>query len=108
MSTTIRSSEVTLLQAAPKARGVYETGPNGGRTVPCDVKNVSRAEVYEAMNYGHEPRWILDIGHYDNYGEETEVFFEGKRYAVLRAYVTKDLHMELTIERVINRGDAVC
>lgn len=103
----IRTSEVTLLSPAPRARGVYDTAAENRRTVTCEVKNVTRAEAYEAMSHGHSPQWILDIGHYENYQDETSCLFEGKRYTVLRAYVTKNLHMELTIERLINRGDAV-
>ena len=104
----IRSSEVTLLAAAPRARGVYDTGDPNQRTIPCEVKSVSRAELYDAMDHGHNPQWVLDIGHYDNYQDESSCLFEGKRYTILRSWINpKNLHTELTIERLINRGDAI-
>lgn len=107
MRNVIRSSEVTLLEDVPRARGVYDVGAPNQRTLPCEVQNVTRAEAYEAMSHEHRPQWVLDIGHYDNYRDESSCLFEGKRYTILRSYVRQDLHVELTIERMINRGDAV-
>ena len=103
----IRSSEVTLLSAAPKARGVYDAETGDARVLPCDVLNVSMTESYKAMDIGHNPEYVLDIGHYDNYQGETICLFEGRRYAIIRHYTTKRLHMELTIERVIQRVDVL-
>lgn len=99
MRNVVRSSEVTLLETAPRARGVYETTAENGRTLDCDVMSVGMRETYEAMSHDHHPEYALDIGHWENYQDEDTCLFEGRRYYILRHRIDSNLHMILTIER---------
>ena len=96
----IRASTVTLVTPKTPGHGVYDAPELNERTVYCDVESVSRREMYEAMNHGMKPSWVLVLSDYAEYQDEETCIFEGKTYRILRTYVRQDHAIELTIERM--------
>ena len=88
---------VSLVNEAPAAHGIFEAGVSETATqVFCQVESVSRSEYWHALQNGLEPSYVLRISEYADYGGQKIVVFRGRRYRVLRTYVTEHA-IELTI-----------
>ena len=88
---------VSLVREAPAAHGIFEAGVSETATqVFCQVESVSRTEYWHALQNGLEPSYVLRISEYADYNGEKLVIFRGRRYRVLRTYVTEHA-IELTI-----------
>lgn len=72
-------------------------------TVLCGLKSVGRNEFYSAAVTGLKPELIFVIHGYEYNGEKI-VKFEGKRYRVIRTYMTDFEEIELICEKVVADG----
>ncbi len=68
------------------------------RTILCEKKSVTRQEFYQASASGFKPALVLNVHPYE-YAGEPELYFEGKKYKVLRTYDVDAERLELTCER---------
>lgn len=69
-----------------------------GREVRCSVHTVDVKEFYAAHSANFRPELTMVIPDYRDYGKETLVDYDGKRYRVLRAAHSEQQIM-LTLER---------
>lgn len=87
---------VSLVNEAPAAHGIFEAHTETATQVFCQVESVSRTEYWHALQNGLEPSYVLRISEYADYAGQKVVIFRGRRYRVLRTYVTEHA-IELTI-----------
>lgn len=92
-------SDVCGLIEKSLPKGVHEAKTETVREVFCEVTSVGRSEFYAAYNMGMQPEYVLKLADMYEYRDETELMFRGKRYNVIRTYVTPDGGIELTIQR---------
>lgn len=92
-------SVCTLIKDAPRAHGAHETVTETGREVYCEVHSAGRSEFYQAASVGLRPEYVLKLRAREDWEDEIKVEFEGKRYRVIRSYITDDGGVELTIQR---------
>lgn len=67
------------------------------RAVYCNVRNISRAEWFEAGRSGLQPSYCLTVFEPDYQGEKI-VEYEGRRYGVYRTYRTQNETLEIYVE----------
>ena len=77
------------------ADGYLEKLPPTLRTVWANAKSVSRTEFYKASAIGIETS-IAFVVRAEDYGDETNLLFNGNRYTVVRAYRKDSGDVELT------------
>lgn len=81
--------ELTLIEAAYTQNDIGDSISIETRIdVLCDVLSVTRSEHYSAAAYGLKPDIVFVINRFE-YGGQTVVEFEGKRYKVDRTYIPK-------------------
>ncbi len=88
-----------LIAENPQAHGVFDAPDEGEIPVFCQVLSVSRSEYWHALQNGIEPSFVLRFSEYADYHGEKLLRFRGKRWRVIRTYVT-DHSVELTIGEV--------
>lgn len=89
----------TLLKEIPEAHGVFQPPQMQPTRVFCTVESVGRNEYWKALSNGLEASYVLKLSEAADYHGEKILLFRGKRYRVLRTYVT-DSAIELTIGEV--------
>lgn len=92
----VRDDVAYLVRENPEAHGIFDTATETRVMVYCQVESVGRAEFYRAQANGLLPRYVLKLSEYADYAGEKIVIYEGRRYRVLRSYVTAQA-VELTI-----------
>ena len=90
-----------LVNENPAAHGIFDKPQETTTEVFCKVQSVSRSEFWHAQAAGLEPSFVLTLSEYADYDGQKIVLFRGKRYRVLRTYVT-DHSIELTIGEVVH------
>lgn len=85
-----------LVNEAPQAHGIFDAPAETFTEVYCQVESVSRTEFWRAQQAGLEPGYVLRLSEYADYDGQKVVVFRGRRWRVLRTYVT-DHAIELTI-----------
>jgi len=86
--------------------GFAELPTEQSRLVFCNKKSVGYCEFYKSQQAGYSVELKIEL-HTEDYEEETQVEFEGKRYKVLRTYQSKGGDFtELTLSDLSERGEA--
>ena len=98
--TMIRARIVTLIGKKPEAHGVGTDPEETRRKVYCTVKSIGMTEAYQAMGQGLNPELKVIMAHDFEYEGEGLCELDGKRYQILRTYVTEADGIELTLQRV--------
>ena len=73
----------------------------------CMVDSISRAEFFDAGKAGFTPEYKFTVNVVE-YSGQSEIEYEGERYAIYRTYKTKEDMMELYAEYrsgVTDRGE---
>lgn len=92
-----RSGVLTLISENPQAHGIFSTVTETKRTVFCEIRSVSYAEYYRALEQDLRPTFIFRLADYAEYQNEKICEFDGTRYRVIRTYVDNTA-IELTVE----------
>lgn len=96
---------IKLVTETASAHGVHATVTETEREVMCTVRSVSRSEYYNALNAGIEPSLVFYLALSDDYHGERVVRYQGKKYRVVRTYLTEDDGIEITVERSDVNGE---
>ena len=96
---------IKLVTETASAHGVHATVTETEREVMCIVRSVSRSEYYNALNAGIEPSLVFYLALSDDYQGERVVRYQGKKYRVVRTYLTEDDGIEITVERSDVNGE---
>lgn len=91
--TLIETETITTEDGTPVERDTVQT------VVPCQLKNVSIKENYEALSVGHRPELKVEIRDERDYNGQRAVIIDEERYNVLRV-ATVGMSVQLTLERV--------
>ena len=67
------------------------------REVYCNVRSITRTELFEAGQNGHRASYMFEMFFYD-YEDEKLVEYDGKRYAVYRTYHPENDTIEVYVE----------
>lgn len=94
----IRDDIAFLIRQDPKTRGVTEKAERSEYMVYCQVKSVSRSDIWQAKAIGLEPEIVLVIADPIDYHGEQIVVYNEKEYEVLRTYDT-GAGFEITLQR---------
>jgi len=98
---------ITLITENARTHGVHDTVTDVERTVCCTVMSVSRTEYYNALNAGIMPEYVFALALAEDYNDERTLKYNGKKYRIVRTYITDEGGIELTAERGdVNGGDA--
>ena len=92
-----RYSVVELIQEDDSVHGVFDPATETVRPTFCEVRSVGRSEVYSAMAIGFNVSVVFVLALDAEYNGEKSLNYEGKRYKVVRTYVSDD-GIELTCE----------
>ena len=101
----MRADVIDLITENTSAHGVHATVTEESRTVYCTVQSVTRVEFYNALNAGIMPSYVFKLALAEDYQDERIVRFHGKRYRVVRTYMTDDDGIEITVERSEENGE---
>ena len=96
----MKSNVVDLITVSPEAGGVGTEPAETKRTVFCTVRSIGQQEAYLAMGQGLNPELKVILAHDFEYDGEGLCELDGKRYQILRTYVTEADGIELTLQRV--------
>lgn len=96
---------IQLIAEEPSERGVFEQAQETRKTVFCEVRSVSRSEVYQARAIGANPTLVFVLTVADDYNDEKDLVYKGKRYRVVRTYVNGD-GIEITAEEWHGEAEA--
>lgn len=97
---------IKLVTETASAHGVHATVTETEREVMCTVRSVSRSEYYNALNAGIEPSLVFYLALSDDYQGERVVRYQGKKYRVVRTYLTEDDGIEITVGRSDVNGES--
>jgi len=95
----MRANVADLITVSPEAGGVGTEPTETKRTVPCTVKSIGMQEAYQAMGQGLAPELKVILAHDFEYQDEPMLELDGKRYRILRTYITEEDQIELTVRR---------
>ena len=105
----MKAGTVTLIGEIPEAHGVGVNPAETRKKVFCTFKSIGMTEAYQAMAIGLNPEMKVVLAHDFEYGGQKMCEVDGRRYRILRTYVTEADGIELTIQPVTGnaaRGDA--
>lgn len=91
----IRDDVLYLIDEAPAAHGIFDKPQETQTMVYCQVRSVSRSEFWRAFENGIEPELVFVLSEYADYQGQKVLLYNGKRYRVVRTYVTQHA-VELT------------
>lgn len=84
----IRDDVLFLVNENPAAHGIFDPPAETQRMVYCRVHSVTRSEFWHAMQAGIEPELVFEISDYADYNGEKLLVYNGRRWRVVRTYVT--------------------
>ena len=96
----LKANAVDLIAVSPEATGVGLDPAETKRRVFCTVKSVGMQEAYQAMGIGLNPELKVILAHDFEYQDEPMLELDGKRYRIIRTYVTETDGIELTIQKI--------
>lgn len=96
----MRAGVVDLISVDPVANGVGMDPAETVRRVYCTAKSIGMQEAYQAMATGLNPEIKIVLNHDFEYRDEPMLEYQGKRYKIIRTYVTEADGIELTCQRV--------
>ena len=94
-----RYDTLDLITETAAAHGVHEAVTEAARTVMCEVRSVTRAEFYNALNAGVQPEYVFVLALAEDYQGERVARYHGQKLRIIRTYVTEDDGIEITCER---------
>ena len=100
----VRADVISLVTEVNSAHGVHEAITESVREVPAEVRSVTRSEYYTALNAGVQPEIVFKLALDADYQDEHFLRFHGKKYRVVRTYLTNDGGIEITAERSDENG----
>ena len=100
----MRADVIDLIKETASAHGVHDAVTETARTVYCTVQSVTRSEYYNALNQGIQPEYVFKLALAEDYEGERVVRYKGKKYRVIRTYMTADDGIEITCERSDENG----
>lgn len=92
-----RYDVISLVKETPGVHGKFEEAEESTRQVYCEIKSVTRNEVYQAMAIGKNASIVFVLTLADDYEGEKIVVYKDVRYRVIRTYISDD-GIELTCE----------
>lgn len=96
----MKAGAADLIALSPEAEGVGLDREETRRRVFCRARSIGMQEAYQAMATGLNPEIKIILAHDFEYQDEQELEYEGKRYKIIRTYVTEADGIELTCQRV--------
>ena len=96
----MKAGIATLIRVSPEAEGVGTERAEIRRDVYCTVRSIGMQEAYQAMATGLNPEMKIILAHDFEYQDEPLLEYAGKRYTILRTYITEADGIELTVQRV--------
>ena len=103
----MKADVLTLIAVSPEAAGVGTEPAESRRDVFCTVRSIGQQEAYLAMGQGLNPELKVILSHDFEYGGERLCEIGGKRYDILRTYVTETDGIELTLQRCVRNAKPV-
>jgi SPP1 family predicted phage head-tail adaptor len=100
----VRADVIGLVTETRSAHGVHETITESVREVLAEIRSVTRSEYYNALNAGVQPELVFKLALDADYQDERFLRYRGKRYSIVRTYLTNDGGIEITAERSDERG----
>lgn len=94
----MRSGVLYLVAESPETHGVFDPPTETQRMVYCTIKSVGYQEYYRAMENALRPSLVFVLADYAEYQDEKTCVYEGKRYQIIRTYITAQQTIELTVE----------
>lgn len=91
----INHDVITLIKR--ETHGIFTQPQESTKLVFCSVESVGMNEFYRALEHGIEPQYRFILADYADYDGEKLVEYHGKRYRVVRTYIS-DHAVELTVE----------
>ena len=95
----MRADVIQLITENAAKHGVHTPVTEMAREVYCTVQSVSRSEFYTAMNAGIQPEYVFKLALAEDYQGERVVWYNGKKFRVIRTYMTEDDGIEITCGR---------
>ena len=96
-----------LITVTPAAGGVGLEPAETARRVFCTVRSIGMQEAYQAMGQGLNPELKIVLAHDFESQDEPLLDYAGKRYKILRTYITEADGIELTVQRVTGNAKEV-
>lgn len=100
----MRSDVIYLVAEDPAAHGIFDRPEETLRMVYCAVKSVGLQEYYRALEQDLHPTFVFVLRDYAEYKAEKVCVYNGKRYRIVRSYVTPQNSVELTVEEATVDG----
>lgn len=94
----LRRTVIQLIAETPAAHGVFEASTETDRTVYATIKSVNYNEYYRAREHDLYPTLVFVLRDYAEYKGEPVCICEGRRYNIIRTYITPQNEIELTVE----------
>ena len=101
----VRADVISLVTETNSAHGVHEAITESEREVMAEIRSVTRSEYYNALNAGVQPEIVFKLALDADYQDEHFLRFRGKKYRVVRTYLTNDGGIEITAERSDENGE---
>ena len=101
----VRADVISLVTETNSAHGVHEAITENEREVMAEIRSVTRSEYYNALNAGVQPEIVFKLALDADYQDEHFLRFRGKKYRVVRTYLTNDGGIEITAERSDENGE---
>lgn len=101
----VRADVIALITETNSAHGVHEAITENEREVMAEIRSVTRSEYYNALNAGVQPEIVFKLALDADYQDEHFLRFHGKKYRVVRTYLTNDGGIEITAERSDENGE---
>ena len=100
----VRADVIGLVTETRSAHGVHEAITETVREVLAEIRSVTRSEYYNALNAGVQPELVFKLTLDADYQDEHFLRFRGKKWRVVRTYLTDDGGIEITAERSDENG----
>ena len=100
----VRADVIALVTETNSAHGVHETITENEREVMAEIRSVTRSEYYNALNAGVQPELVFKLTADGDYQDEHFLRYGGKKYRIVRTYLTNDGGIEITAERSDENG----
>ena len=100
----VRADVIGLVTETRSAHGVHETITEAVRDVLAEIRSVTRTEYYTGLNAGVQPELVFKLAADADYQDEHFLRFRGKKWRIIRTYLTNDGGIEITAERSDENG----
>ena len=100
----VRADVIGLVAETRSAHGVHEAITENVREIPAEIRSVTRSEYYNALNAGVQPELVFKLTLDADYQDEHFLRYKGKKWRIVRTYLTNDGGIEITAERSDENG----